>query len=72
MPVSSHYECGECGHRFRVPEGMTRDTRLLMCPACGSIDLNVMRTDQTPSAIWSSRPEAPAPSWAARRDKKAS
>ena len=36
------YVCGVCGHRFRSAEGAPRDTRHLMCPACGSIDVNIV------------------------------
>ena len=28
MPGSTEYQCGECRHSFRVPEGAVRDTRL--------------------------------------------
>jgi len=35
------YECGECRHHFRAPDGTPRDKRSLMCPACGSMDLNI-------------------------------
>jgi DNA-directed RNA polymerase subunit RPC12/RpoP len=29
------YTCDECAHRFGTPPGVPRDTRALMCPACG-------------------------------------
>ncbi len=60
MPGSSEYYCGECRHRFRAPEGAGRDTRLLMCPACGSIDLNLTYVERAPAAVWTSGEGAPA------------
>jgi DNA-directed RNA polymerase subunit RPC12/RpoP len=36
------YVCGVCGHRFRPAGDAPRDTRHLMCPACGSIDVNIV------------------------------
>jgi len=60
MPGSTEYECGECRHRFRVPAGATRDTRTLMCPACGSIDLNLTYFERKPTAVWTAREAAPA------------
>jgi len=33
--------CGVCGHRSRTPEGMACDNRMLMYPACGSVDLSI-------------------------------
>lgn len=60
MPGSSEYQCGECHHRFRVPEGAVRDTRLLMCPACGSIDLNVVYAERPAASVWTSREGVPA------------
>jgi DNA-directed RNA polymerase subunit RPC12/RpoP len=65
MPGSSEYECGECRHRFRAPEGVPRDTRSLMCPACGSIDLNLMNGDRPAPAVWTAREAAPAREWRA-------
>jgi DNA-directed RNA polymerase subunit RPC12/RpoP len=65
VPGSSEYQCGECRHSFRVPEGAVRDTRLLMCPACGSIDLNLVYAERPAAAVWTSREGAPA----AGRDK---
>jgi DNA-directed RNA polymerase subunit RPC12/RpoP len=62
MPGSNEYECGECRHRFRLPEGPGRDTRMVMCPACGSIDLNLTYVERSPAAVWTSREGAPAPS----------
>jgi hypothetical protein len=63
MPGSNEYVCGECRHRFRMPEGTGRDARLLMCPACGSIDLNLTHVERQPTAVWTSREGAPAVSW---------
>ena len=60
MPGSNEYECGECRHRFGMPEGGSRDTRLLMCPACGSIDLHLTHADRSPTAVWPSSEGAPA------------
>jgi putative FmdB family regulatory protein len=40
------YVCAECGHHFRTPEGMPRDNRSLMCPACGSNDLNISTVER--------------------------
>ena len=60
MPGSTEYQCGECSHTFRIPEGAARDTRLLMCPACGSIDLNLTTIQRPPTAVWSSREAAPS------------
>jgi hypothetical protein len=54
MPGSNEYDCAECRHTFRVPEGAGRDTRLLMCPACGSIDLNLRHAERPPVAVWTS------------------
>jgi hypothetical protein len=60
MP-GSEYECGECRHHFRTPEGAPRDTRSLMCPACGSVDLNLITDVRRPaSGVWVARPGAPA------------
>jgi DNA-directed RNA polymerase subunit RPC12/RpoP len=60
MPGSSEYECGECRHRFRMPEGPGRDARLLMCPACGSIDLNLRHVERQTTAVWTSHEDVPA------------
>ena len=62
MATDIDYECSECGHRFRIPEGHARDIRLLMCPACGSIDLSLV-TAERPSGVWTARQQAPAPIW---------
>ena len=58
MPGSTEYECGECRHSFRLPEGAARDTRMLMCPACGSIDLNLITVQRAPAGVWTSREAA--------------
>jgi hypothetical protein len=60
MPGSNEYQCGECRHTFRGPEGAARDARLLMCPACGSIDLNLTYVELQPAAVWTAREAAPA------------
>ena len=65
MPGSSEYECGECRHRFRTPDEAPHDTRSLMCPACGSIDLNLMHGDRSATAVWSAREGAAAEAWRA-------
>jgi DNA-directed RNA polymerase subunit RPC12/RpoP len=72
MPGSSEYECGECRHSFRMPEGAARDTRLLMCPACGSIDLNLITVQRAPAAIWTSREAVPSQQETVDRAKSAS
>jgi hypothetical protein len=59
VPGSNEYDCGECRHTFRVPEGAGRDTRLLMCPACGSIDLNLRHAGPPPIAVWTSHEGIP-------------
>jgi DNA-directed RNA polymerase subunit RPC12/RpoP len=59
MPVSSEYECGECRHRFRTPEGAPRDVRMLMCPACGSIDLTLMTVERPAPPVMRAREGAP-------------
>ena len=63
MPGSSEYECGECRHRFRAPEGAPRDVRTLMCPACGSIDLNLMTSARPAPAVRVAREGASAEPW---------
>jgi DNA-directed RNA polymerase subunit RPC12/RpoP len=72
MPGSIEYQCGECRHTFRAPEGAGRDTRLPMCPACGSIDLNLTTVQRAPSAVWTSREAAPAMERAEERTEIAS
>jgi DNA-directed RNA polymerase subunit RPC12/RpoP len=60
MPGSNEYVCSECQHSFRMPEGAGRDARLLMCPACGSIDLTLTHVERPPAAVWTSSEGAPA------------
>lgn len=72
MPGSTEFECGECRHRFRIPEGAAHDARLLMCPACGSIDLNLLAAGRTPDAVWRSREGSAVTQPEGRRDKLAS
>ena len=71
MPGSTEYQCGECGHSFRSPEGAARDTRSLMCPACGSIDLNLTTVQRAPAAVWTSREAAPSEERAGERTETA-
>ena len=71
MPGSTEYQCGECRHTFRTPEGAARDTRSLMCPACGSIDLNLTTVQRPPAAVWTSREAAPAAERAEERTETA-
>jgi hypothetical protein len=60
MSGSTEYQCGDCRHSFRVPEGAGRDSRLLMCPACGSIDLNLITVQRAPAVVWTSGEAVPA------------
>ena len=60
MPGSREYECGECRHRFRTSEGAPRDVRMLMCPACGSIDLNLMTVERPAPPVMRAREGTPA------------
>jgi hypothetical protein len=69
MTGSTEFECGECRHHFRVPGGAAHDARLLMCPACGSIDLNLVTDRQTPDAVWTGREGVPAAQRDRRHDK---
>ena len=55
-----HYVCGECGHYFRTPEGMPRDTRSLMCPGCGSYDLMIAEVGRAAPIVMRARTPAPA------------
>jgi len=72
MPGSKEYQCGECRHSFRMPQGGSRDTRLLMCPACGSIDLNLTFVERPSAAVWTSSEVAPAVSRDEDRETRAS
>jgi len=53
--LGREYACGECGHRFRTPEGAIVDSRMLMCPGCGSIDLTIMVVDRPRPAVLRAR-----------------
>jgi DNA-directed RNA polymerase subunit RPC12/RpoP len=64
------YVCGECGHRFRTPDDAPRDVRALMCPSCGSIDLNI--DDVRRPSLFVMRARGPAPidvAWRGREPK---
>lgn len=50
MPVID-YACGECGYRFRTPAEAPKDRRSLMCPSCGSIDINIVTTSPAASRV---------------------
>jgi DNA-directed RNA polymerase subunit RPC12/RpoP len=65
MPGSREYECGECRHRFRTSEGAPRDARTLMCPACGSIDLNLMTVERPAPPVMRAHEESPVKQWRA-------
>ncbi|MFA4964697.1 MAG: hypothetical protein WC709_03555 [Thermoleophilia bacterium] len=52
--------CGECGHRFRGPEGVAHDKRSLMCPACGSLDLTIADVTRPAPAVMRAKQPAPA------------
>ncbi len=49
------YVCGECGHRFRTPQGAKLDTRSLMCPSCGSIDLAITVVERSRPVVMRAR-----------------
>jgi DNA-directed RNA polymerase subunit RPC12/RpoP len=72
MLGSTEYQCGDCRHSFRVPEGAGRDSRLLMCPACGSIDLNLITARRTPAVVWTSGEALPAAERTGDKEKIAS
>jgi len=59
MP-GSEYQCAECRHSFRTPEGVPHDTRSLMCPACGSIDLVLLNVHRPRAPVMRARESAPA------------
>jgi DNA-directed RNA polymerase subunit RPC12/RpoP len=67
MP-GSEYECGECRHRFRTPDGVPHDTRSLMCPACGSIDLTLMDVERPRPPVMRAREDAAVGKWARPRE----
>ena len=62
MP-GSEYECGECRHRFRAPEDAPHDTRSLMCPACGSIDLFLIDVERRQPPVMRASEATPAGDW---------
>ena len=43
------YRCAFCGHLFRTADDIPRDARTVMCPACGSIDVNIVTVRGTPT-----------------------
>jgi DNA-directed RNA polymerase subunit RPC12/RpoP len=45
------YVCAVCGHRFGTSDDAPRDTRSLMCPACGSIDLSIVTVQRAPATV---------------------
>jgi DNA-directed RNA polymerase subunit RPC12/RpoP len=49
------YVCATCGHMFRPPDDAPRDTRSLMCPACGSIDLSIVTVQRAPATVMRAR-----------------
>lgn len=66
------YECAECGHVFRTPDSMPRDTRSLMCPACGSSDLTIAAVRQPAPVVMRAKTSVPAGDLWRVRDNKAS
>lgn len=56
----SDYVCGTCGYRFRTPAEAPRDARSLMCPGCGSIDVNIVTAPAVVSRVM--RAKVPATS----------
>ena len=64
------YVCAECGHHFRTPEGMPRDNRSLMCPGCGSYDLNISEVQRAAPIVMRAKTPAPAgDAWRVRDTK---
>ena len=63
------YHCSECGHVFRLPQNAPRDTRSLMCPACGSIDLTIAVTARPVPTVMRARHTVPEATWWRRRAK---
>ena len=60
MP-GSEYQCRDCSYQFRTPPGVPVDTRSLMCPACGSLYLDLANVTFPPAVVWTARqPAAPA------------
>lgn len=62
MP-GSEYKCNECLHRFRTPDDLPRDTRSLMCPACGSIYVDLIETERARPAVMRAHEGAQAGDW---------
>ena len=62
MP-GSEYQCGECSHHFRAPEDAPHDTRSLMCPACGSIDLFLIDVERRQPPVMRASEATPAGDW---------
>jgi len=68
--LGKEYVCAECGHRFRTPEGMAHDKRSLMCPGCGSYDLNISEAVYAPPLVMRAKTPAPAGDvWNVRESK---
>ena len=61
------YVCGDRGHHFGTPEGEATNTRALMRPSCGSIDLTIVTADRTPRIVMRAVEPAKARSWWRRR-----
>lgn len=68
----NEYQCGECRHRFRSPEGVPLDTRSLMCPACGSIDLTMVNVERPRPPVMRAPEGAPAADWRQPHETRAS
>jgi len=66
------YECAECKHVFRTPDGAPHDTRSLMCPACGCIDLTIVDIERPQPPMIRSRTGAPAGDWREPRETSTS
>lgn len=62
MP-GSEYQCGECRHRFRSPEGVPHDRRSLMCPACGSMDIEIVDVERPRPSVLRAAQATPADDW---------
>jgi len=52
---STAYVCGVCGHSFRTADDAPRDARSLMCPACGSIDVNIVSLPRDTTVVMRAR-----------------
>lgn len=67
------YVCGQCRHHFRTPDGAPLDTRSLMCPACGSLDLTISVGERpAPSIVMRARVPAGVGRRTAERINRAS